>query len=740
MHQKYLDQGYLTLPVKPRSKASALKAGYSLYEWATEGMSEELIQSFDENYPLEKGYGVALICGIKSGVIAVDMDTDDKNVHDIIPWSPCEKVGKQSTRFFRYSDAFKTKINIGKNEGKLKDHVEILTSGQYCILPPSIHPDTKKAYYWTSEENLLWIPSEELPELDPLVVEELTSYYNRKYKITGAQAQRIDFNKIHVSDESRCPHGSHDRLKQLAATLIRHERPIDEAIRELYDYDNENHTPTGYFLDKTRGADSRLDPETNAARFYVQQLQFINAKRMREGEEPHRVITPDIVLELPDGGEFKVNVSKLKPYPKTRGSMALVQEYIELVTPFKQDAISLGAALSLMSILCANKFRTHAGSFDIRPNLYVLNLAKSGAGKETAQSLVMDLISGTKMLGSGGYKSGTSIVKGLPDQQERLNVIDEAGAWLKSIGNGEGFQQEMNDILSGIFTRSNAFYPGLSFAGERGDKLGACWNPSLSILASTTVHAFKSSVNQSMGAKGLMPRFLTFWQHSLGKYKIPKRSDILKASEIKKQITSFVKLFLMNEKRLHPDFDMGSMITVDLEASGEEQVQNFGKRYDPVLIPMTDEAEDRYFQYAMKKAPPDTLQDAFDDPFLNRHAELAGKVALLDAASRGAREIDLECMGWAIGVVDVCWQNSEGLFQHTAAENVTEKNVLRILDVIKSCKEVWVSKKHISDKTNWLKPHERDQVLGQLIDSEKIERTDMKLNGSRKASKVYKAL
>lgn len=722
MFLKYFDQGFYTIPIRPSSKATALPPGYSLIEWANDGISEELITQWDAQYPIEKGYGIALVCGKASNVIAVDIDTDDPRVLDLIPESPCEKVGARPTRFFRYSEDFAEKKNIGKNTPGLKDHVEILTSGQYCILPPSIHPQTKKGYFWTTDDNLLWLTPDDLPLLPLETLDALESYYAKKYGevVTGTPAAlTVDLTKVYVADpkerDRQCPTGSHNRLKQLAATMIREEKPIGDAIRALYDYDLEHHRPVGYFSDKTRGADAKFDPKTNAARFYTNILASVNRQREIRGEVPHDFMGEELEIVLTPADRPPGHI--LLPYPRARGLMGHIQTYAAALAPFNQDAVSLGGAVALMSILCANKFRTQIGHFDVRPNLYVLNLAKSGVGKEAMQSLLIDLLSNSRLLGSGGYKSGTSIVQGLPSQQERLNIIDEAAAWLKSIGEGEGFQQEMNDVLSGLFTRVSGFFPGISLARDKADRLGACWNPSLTILASTTLHGFKGAVTQAMGAKGLMPRFLTFWQHSLGKYKTPRRQDVVRALEAKKKLQLAVNQYLKLEKRVHADFNLSAGVTVDLDG----ETESVGKRYDPEVVPITDDAEVRYFEYARSKAPEDTLFDSFDEPFLNRHAELAGKLALLDTVSRGEAEITLESLEWAIAVVETQWHNVQNLFKETSAENHTEKTSMRVIEIIRAEGGI-ISRPDLSRKTQWLKKAERAAVLESLEESRQIEK------------------
>jgi hypothetical protein len=705
MIEKYLSQGYHCIPCLKASKASALEKGYSTIDYGEKGITQEQADVWDKKFPIQSGYGLGLLCGDASRTVGIDIDSNDVELARLLPESPAVKKGfTGETRFFQKPN-FLSRTIVIKPEIVLpkgtKDQVEFLSNGRYTLLPPSIHEDTKQPYIWIGEDQLIYLTPDDLPVFDEGVLDSVRDYYARKYGYSKEKRKSIDLSGYHPPEKDRVAHGSHDRIKQITATLIGKELPVEIGVKELLDYDREHHGPLNYFKDKTRGPDASADEETNALRFYTNMLFTINKERAKRADAPHKFLYAfnEVAPPRPIITETK------KEYPRARGFMADFQKYCDLMSNGKQDALSLGGALALMSVLCANRFRTQAIQFDVRSNMYLLNLARSGVGKNVSQSLISDLLESTSLLGSNSYKSGTSIIQGLPEQQERLNVMDECAAFLKSVAEGEGFQQEINDVLSNLFSCSNRYFAGISTAGS-GDKYGACYNPSVSLLGSTTLYGFKNSVNNSMGAKGLMPRFLVFWQFDVGSFRVPSRADIERANNILKSLQSFTNKLIAHEKRVAVNFTAGL-------------VPNVGTKYDPEVIPMTDAAHSIYIEYARKYFPKNNEQESFEDAFRNRFAELAVKCALLDAVSLGLDEISEDSIKWGIDVVEACWANMRSVYEQTSAENYVEKNALKVFEVIKQHPN-GVSLSELTNLTRWLKSKERKEILEDLIESNKI--------------------
>ena len=99
--------------------------------------------------------GIGVLCG-HVDLVAVDVDTDEPKVLQKLtallpPHCPRKRGAKGLTFFVRakVDKKFRLAVALKFEGGKCRvQHVEVLTHGQYTVLPPSIHPDTRKPYEW----------------------------------------------------------------------------------------------------------------------------------------------------------------------------------------------------------------------------------------------------------------------------------------------------------------------------------------------------------------------------------------------------------------------------------------------------------------------------------------------------------------------------------------------------------------------------------------------------------------
>ena len=87
---------------------------------------------------------VGLPLGPASGMVAVDIDTDDPDelasIKRTLPPSSYERIGKKGCAlFYKYN---------GEKTFSIQGKVDFLSTGRQVILPPSIHPETGQQYYW----------------------------------------------------------------------------------------------------------------------------------------------------------------------------------------------------------------------------------------------------------------------------------------------------------------------------------------------------------------------------------------------------------------------------------------------------------------------------------------------------------------------------------------------------------------------------------------------------------------
>ena len=123
-----------------------------------------------------KGLGIGLIAGPQSGIVGLDIDTDDESliaaIERVLPPSPWRRKGRRGKMLaYKWS---------GEKTFSLKDRdrreiVALISSGKQFVLPPSIHPDTGMPY--TSNVELLDVLDQlhELPDGVDLLLQDVLS-------------------------------------------------------------------------------------------------------------------------------------------------------------------------------------------------------------------------------------------------------------------------------------------------------------------------------------------------------------------------------------------------------------------------------------------------------------------------------------------------------------------------------------------------------------------------------------
>lgn len=233
MYTKYSEAGYSVIPVKGKA---AFTPGWS--DWSTLAQPEELIAQYERDYPIPQ-YGIGIVCGAMSNLIGLDIDTDDQAVLDACPRSPVVKKGKKGeTRFFQYNSQLDS-----QRIGDLKCGIDLLGKGRQTVIPPSIHPDTKQAYQWSTPDDLLSIHASDLPTIDLEKLQEVM-------KLLGVlQIPKGDGQGARPKQE---PAGRNERLRNyIYAKLKTNFNDSDAAIAgEAVQYDQDKNSPP-YLTDMT---------------------------------------------------------------------------------------------------------------------------------------------------------------------------------------------------------------------------------------------------------------------------------------------------------------------------------------------------------------------------------------------------------------------------------------------------------------------------------------------------------
>jgi len=157
----YREHGYAPIPIMPETKRPTVR---DWSRWCHELPPPELVQAWAREYARA---GIAIALGPASAIVALDLDEDVDGLHGRIleaagP-SPVGKKGRKgATYFYSHSNGQRSR----SFSRQTRSVAEILSTGRMSVLPPSIHPETRRPYEWITPETLLDRDPASLPPLD----------------------------------------------------------------------------------------------------------------------------------------------------------------------------------------------------------------------------------------------------------------------------------------------------------------------------------------------------------------------------------------------------------------------------------------------------------------------------------------------------------------------------------------------------------------------------------------------
>jgi hypothetical protein len=332
---------------------------------------------YDEDSEYQ-GMNIGLICGQRSGVVALDIDLKDpkeiKEVMAIVPPTPCAKIGaKGITLFYKYNGEQSEKIR--RNNLPI---VELLSNGNQTVLPPSIHPETKKPYYWQMI-SLLDIDMDDLPDLNWSIVSNQLRNLGNKTK-----SKKSYDNEPIPTD--RCRHGSWDTLKSYACVLQKNKTPIDIAIQKLIEVDQSFNPVLPYFLDRSKQKTD--DAYTNAVGFYAGIMSTVTRNRALRGECPE---TPKIIDTVEHDDNFKLVHFDKTCMPKNMWEFC---RQSALASETHPDYLCASLLLAFTAVIGdqVKVFPSHKSSWFWRPKMSVCIVGNPSSRKSSAAAFGPNIV------------------------------------------------------------------------------------------------------------------------------------------------------------------------------------------------------------------------------------------------------------------------------------------------------------------------------------------------------------
>ena len=181
--KKYVKLGLSPVPLKKGMKRPA-ENSWQNYCTATPTLKE--LEAWGEKYP-EANLGLALGNVVGSSgyqLMAIDIDDDElmDDVKRAVGAYPVTKTGKKGTTIIGVADTKLTNLKLKRMINGVpapRPSVEILCHGSQTVMPPSIHPDTKKPYTWGGK-TIFEVKSNNLPLISKAVIDEITAICHDK--------------------------------------------------------------------------------------------------------------------------------------------------------------------------------------------------------------------------------------------------------------------------------------------------------------------------------------------------------------------------------------------------------------------------------------------------------------------------------------------------------------------------------------------------------------------------------
>jgi len=690
--REFIDAGYSVIPDKFASKQPAIKGWTNYCEHKpTDQEVENWFNSFEET-------NVAVCLGKASGIVAIDFDSMDPEIAKIMematPPSRVEKKGTKGwTRFYKWHPGIKTD-NLKINGNII---FEILSDGKKTTIPPSKHP-SGSSYEWVGE-SLATVRPEELGMFPLNIINTVRDLILTK---TG-HAQVVEYNKV--------IQGRNDALSKFAAEVIKEENELGIIINKLIAFDEETNDPP-LFTDASEFGND--DAKTNALHFFASHLTSWNTKRYNNNQSYEDVLIPKEGVEGKSKSEASENSSNPE-LPKPEGVLAAIMTYILKNSYIEQPSFAFSAALSLIATLSGRKFEFEG----VAPNLYLLNVAPSGSGKNAPQEKIKEVLIDAKcdyLLGSGDYVSDASLMDGLPESPVRLDIIDEAGGMLKSVNRGGAtYNGKMADILAELYTTSTSIFLGRQTA--EGNK-GRALRPNVNLLCSTTPTGLSEGVTVTAIEKGLMGRFLIFIGDGNKKARRVEQPTRLDNTTILKlqQLASY-----QPEKS-------------DKVIAGHAQDITFLTKTDQANI-ILQQAFDEFDKWRIDAEGDDIML-----PVISRLYQQMLKVTMIHAISRqifkNVPEVDHNDVVFGYQTIRYFYFHMKDIIHQCVFSNKTEENVRKVLKTIERRDGLGLTKQEISNRTRFLKKKERNEILEDLIEAGQIEYVQVKTDG--KVNYVYR--
>lgn len=229
--------------------------------------------------------------------------------------------------------------------------------------------------------------------------------------------------------------------------------------------------------------------------FLVPEFPLVDPTTLLNGKQPQNSgnIPPQLYAELP-------------------GVLRLMHDYINATSPKPQPALNLGASLAFMAAAIGQ--RVQLQYWETRPNIYVLGVAHSGAGKERALSACKQMARSAglsaELIGIEEVASDSGIVTAVMQNPRQMILLDEVSFLIGSTNNRHAGVHIVNvtSTLLKLYSSSHTVFKGKAYADA--EKVKTVDQPCVSLYGCSTPSGLFSALSAKDIKSGLLSRTVLF--------------------------------------------------------------------------------------------------------------------------------------------------------------------------------------------------------------------------------------
>lgn len=664
MFAEFLAKGLCVIP---------LRKGVPQVEWSRyyDSMpSEDEAQAWDEAGHKE----YALLCGKQSGVVALDIDTNETALfYTLAGHTPLRKMGSKGfTAFYKYN---------GERSQTWGGLVELLSDKRLTTIPPSPHRKTGIPYVWMEGDSF-----ENLPNINP----DFFTFMDAKYP---RPAQRAWIPPVGYDNDTVDLQEAAEMLDYVSSDCPRDEWiQVGMALRDEF-----GDAACALWHNWSQKAGKRYNHNEAQSAW-----RSFGATGVTIGTLVYLAKQNGWVAKQKEDDGFSVDLSyifsaspKAKPAAqstaqiKVSGLVGEIADWITATAIRPQPVLSLAAAITFCGMMKGHRVRGHT---NLRTNIMALALAPTSAGKEHPQQCI-DRLAEAVGLGRhlmGRPTSGTGMLTGINKASSvALMQIDEMGRYMSNIANKNsgGFQREITDYMVELFSAAGRTFRGRQYANEKINPQVILQQPHLCCLGSTVPERMQAACTGAEIVDGFLNRWLVFSADGR-----PDKQKGIKFAPPPASLVDKISYWLAQHPIERDNY--GTPLPSEMRFTPE--AWNIYEAFD---LEMTENLDAKPYPVNLLYA---------------RAAEHAEKVAMVlcDDMVIGVQEIEA-----AISIVRQSCLQLEA-FAANITDSQHEADVVYVLEVIKKWPNI--SRNQLTHRTRKLTQRQRGEILSQLVDAGSI--------------------